>query len=71
MQSKPVSAVTMPRTLGDRSRYGTPSRPEKEQRPQSSAGDDCRGHRIECFPTVKAAMCVNDVCQQVVHVMLS
>jgi len=51
--------------------YRTPSRPEKEQRPQSSAGDDCRGHRIECFPTVKAAMCVNDVCQQVVHVMLS
>jgi hypothetical protein len=31
---------------------------------ESAAGDNCRGHRIQFFPTVKTAMCVNDVCQQ-------
>jgi hypothetical protein len=62
-----VSRYVLCQATAKRQRSQTAVNPRR----QSSAGDDCRGHRIEFLPTVKAAMCVNDVCQQVIHVMLS
>ena len=43
---------------------------EAFHRPQAPASDDRSGHLVEGVPAIKAAMCGNGPCKQVVHVFL-